>query len=203
MSEKFRAWEQFVEVSKKAKNTLKSVLAEILQEEDFLLAPISSEVLPLKPSDIPQDYTGRDLMDIGSGGGSRYKEIKILFNPKSYIGIDRDPKVIKAGKRRNLDISPADFISDNIKGDLGVMFGTSTSPEVVRKLGQYFNLLVFSEYAENKIREAEIIDQYKTQLGKDNFDKIQSFKRTLISPASGQSLYFFYRPKHAEDAMSF
>lgn len=199
MTERFWGMEHVVEKSKKVTQSLKSVLGELLRNVDLYSTPMRSNFLSLHPTDVPADYNGRDLMDIGSSAGYRYKEIEACFRPKSYVGVDKNSTAVTAGKRRNLDIRQVDFVDEYLEGDLGVMFGTYTTPDVVKKLGEHFNLLVFNVYAADKVRESEIIKEYEGLLGNENFDKIVTHK---ISSANDVSIDFFYRPKHTKENMT-
>jgi hypothetical protein len=189
--ERFGRFENPEKNPDKIKRKLKAVVGEILRVPDFFLnlnIPIN-----LKKTDITEEYKNRDVFDLGSGSGSRYSEIRSLFDPASYVGIDKDPRFVKVGKMKQLKMMQADFISDELEGDMGVAFGTVMSPEIVEKLKQGFNRLVFSEHASTEEEVQEIIKGYEEKLGVTGLDKVVVSKRPARSPGAGYDIYFFLR----------
>jgi len=177
----------------KRQGNLKKILGEMLRLPDLYINSLT--LLNLKKRDIPQDYQSRDLIDIGSGSGIRYGEIMSLFQPRSYTGIDNDSDAVKVGKRKMLNIQQLDFVDEDLKGDLGVAFGTHTTPEVIDKLREGFNLLVFNKYARTAEEAEGLIKSFQDKLGAAAFDKILTKRRSIVSVTmgSGYEIYFFLK----------
>lgn len=181
------------ETKTKPKIALKKVLATVLRLPGIYFSEVLHP-LGLKNEDIPNDYKNRDLADLGAGSGTRYYEITRLFKPKSYLGIDREQNEVKIGKMKLFNMKQLDFIQDDVRGDLGVAFGTHVSPEVINKLRDGFNNLVLGHYVTTKEEADTMAQTYKDKFG-DQIEKVKICKRKPISLSMGvgYDVYFFIK----------
>lgn len=174
----------------KTVESFKFLLAKALKTKD-LLNPHPSAIDKLGVRDVPLNFLHRHLVDLGSGKGRLYFRIKILFEPKSYTGIDIDSEEVKWGRRRGLNIKELDFVKDTeLKGDLAVMIGTHTTPEIVYHLGQRFNLVFFEDSANTQEEVRKLTEEYKKALGDENLKII--LKKELMGLQI--RLFGFYSP---------
>lgn len=179
---------------------LRRLLAELLKVPGFYFSE-GLHPLELNESDIPSNYLHRELMDLGSASGTRFTELRRLFKPHSYLGIDKDENQVAVGKLKLLDMQQMDFIYDEMNGDLGVAFGTNVSPDIADKLSREFKNLVIGDYSYSKEKvDAETVAQkYRDKL-QGMVDKILIRKRrvTSLSLGRGYEIYIFIKSHTSE-----
>ncbi|MFP4082138.1 MAG: class I SAM-dependent methyltransferase [Candidatus Aminicenantes bacterium] len=83
---------------------------------------VKSELKLLKRN-LPHSFKERHVVDIGCGNGKISKKLKKVLKPKTFEGVDISSSLVHAAKRRGLKARVLDVATQNISGDLGILWG--------------------------------------------------------------------------------
>ena len=103
---------------------------------------------------LPSTHTNRNVVDIGCGDGKTSLKLIPIIKPKSFTGVDVSNQLIKTAKKRGIDASVLDIETQELKGDLGIMWGVlhhlSNPVKTLKKLKNNFNNLIIRESINEK-----------------------------------------------------
>jgi len=110
--------------------------------------PVSRELANLDQH-LPTGYLYRHLTDIGCGDGRITRKIANILKPKSLLGVDLYPALIKTARKNGISASVIDVEHHPPQGDLGVLWGVlhhfSTPKTTLKSLICNFNSLIIRE----------------------------------------------------------
>lgn len=73
---------------------------------------------------IPEEFMGRRMVDLGCGDGINTLRLMEIFRPSSVMGFDLHPGLVRQARKRKVEAYQADLEEVEIKGELGVLWGT-------------------------------------------------------------------------------
>jgi SAM-dependent methyltransferase len=83
---------------------------------------VKSELRLLKKN-LPDSFKGRRAVDIGCGDGRVSLKINKVIKSKTFQGVDLSPSLIFMAKKRGLDARILDVATQDLSGDLGILWG--------------------------------------------------------------------------------
>jgi len=105
-------------------------------------------------SNLPKEFTNRDVLDIGCGDGKMSLELKRILLPKSFKGIDASKFLVKNAQEKGILAMVSDAEKDVLSGDLGIMWGVlhhfENPVQTLKKLSKEFNSLIIRESIDDK-----------------------------------------------------
>lgn len=146
---------------------------------------------------IPRDFKNKKMVDLGCGDGRMTEVLAAIFQAKDILAVDYISSLVNSAKRRGLKAKVIDLEKDNIRGELGVMWGVlhhlPKRQLVLKKLAKNFDYLFIREEI-NRFKLFEIGDlmleeelqiMYESAFGKNNIEIVKDNKH--------QVLFLFYR----------
>jgi len=67
---------------------------------------------------IPNEFTGKEISDLGCGDGTNTLRLKEIFKPKSITGYERNEYLIKKAKEKGLKVKRTDLNKEISRGEL-------------------------------------------------------------------------------------
>ena len=135
---------------------------------------VKSELKLLKEN-LPDSFKKRKVIDIGCGDGRVSLKIRKVLEPKAFLGVDLSASLIFMAKKRGLDAEVLDAATQDLSGDLGVLWGVihhfRDPAETLAKINKNFRSLII---------RAPVDDKRICELG-HKFDEDSFFK--LLSRA--------------------
>jgi 2-polyprenyl-3-methyl-5-hydroxy-6-metoxy-1,4-benzoquinol methylase len=117
-------------------------------------------------NNLPQGFKNRSVTDLGCGDGRVSLKLKQILAPKKFTGIDLYPSLVKSAKNKGLKAKVGDLTKDEIKGDLGILWGVvhhlQDPTPVLKKLNNNFNNLIIRESIDQS-RVIEVGDKFNKE----------------------------------------
>lgn len=114
---------------------------------------VKSELKLLKEN-LPDSFKGRRVIDIGCGDGRVSLKIRRTLEPKTYLGVDLSSSLIFMAKKRGLDASVMDVATQDLSGDLGILWGVihhfRDPAETLAKINKNFKSLIIRAPVDDK-----------------------------------------------------
>lgn len=114
---------------------------------------VDREIASLEKN-LPTNFKHRSVVDLGCGDGRVSLKLKGVLQSKEFLGVDIHPALIKSARKKGIKAKVADIAKDEIKGDLGILWGVLHHLEnpvlVLEKLNNNFNNLIIRESVDEK-----------------------------------------------------
>jgi hypothetical protein len=103
---------------------------------------------------LPEEFKGRELDDLGCGDGKITVRLKTLFKPKRLRGFDVNPGLVLRAKLRGVEAEVMDLDRRLPNGELAVMWGVlhhlKNREDCLRRISQNYPLAFIREPIKNK-----------------------------------------------------
>jgi SAM-dependent methyltransferase len=98
---------------------------------------------------IPNEYTKREISDLGCGDGYATEKIKELFRARSIKGYETNKYLIKRARQRGLTVEEIDLEKQVPKGEMATVWGVvhhlRNKEGFLKKIQSNFKFAVFNE----------------------------------------------------------